>query len=153
MAGAGECGYDKGNSTRMATTGQALRDSCTIEFVAPPAVFLLCTYVVLPDIPSGDSIRRFSSRDRPSFPVMPARIGHGPFGWWGWWPLAPWKVLFYDTRPDLAKSKTRPAEWRKLRSQWRFFQALFCYCKILPCDVRTSRMNNTCDTEVKVPQK
>ena len=57
---------------------------------------------------------------------MPARLGHGPFGWWGWWPIWPWKVLFYNTRPDLQKSKTRPPEWRKLRSQWRFFQALFC---------------------------
>ncbi len=36
----------------------------------------------------------------------------------------------YVCRPDLQKSKTRPPEWKKLRSEWRFFQALFCYRKL-----------------------
>ena len=30
-------------------------------------------------------------------------------------------------RPDLHRTKTRPAEWAKLQSRNRYFQALFCY--------------------------
>ncbi|GAX76520.1 hypothetical protein CEUSTIGMA_g3966.t1 [Chlamydomonas eustigma] len=52
------------------------------------------------------------------------RTGQGPFGWW---PIFPFKQLFYNTRPDLTKTKTRTSEWKQLKSEWRFFQAVFCY--------------------------
>ncbi|GAX74842.1 hypothetical protein CEUSTIGMA_g2288.t1 [Chlamydomonas eustigma] len=57
---------------------------------------------------------------------MVSRLGHGPF-MNGYWPFFPFKQFFYDTRPDLCRQTTKQADWQKLRSQWRFLQALFCY--------------------------
>ncbi|KAG1666969.1 hypothetical protein FOA52_004252 [Chlamydomonas sp. UWO 241] len=56
---------------------------------------------------------------------MAPRLGHGPFilGW----PWSLYRSVFYDGRPDLIRSKTRPQQWEPLQSEWRFFQAFFCY--------------------------
>uniref|UniRef100_A0A7R9Z3M3 Uncharacterized protein n=1 Tax=Chlamydomonas euryale TaxID=1486919 RepID=A0A7R9Z3M3_9CHLO len=56
------------------------------------------------------------------------RLGHGGRrGFWLGWPWWPYKQLFYDTRPDLLSSKTRPPQWRMLNSEAAYMQAFFCY--------------------------
>ena len=57
---------------------------------------------------------------------MVRRLGWGPF-WGGWWPLWLWRVLFYDSRPDLVKSKTREQHWPMLKGELRFLTGISYY--------------------------
>ena len=57
---------------------------------------------------------------------MTRRIRWGPF-LHGYWPARLYKRAFYDTRPDLLKSKTYPQQWVMLKSEMRWLQSLFHY--------------------------